>query len=260
MISTSFTRYSWILNIVSLRRISKIILPLIYTASDNVSIARLLLLLLGSMSVQFNCVICIWLLFKTIWVGCCCFYLDIYCHSERDIRVGYCGSQLMLPLDDTGATQIPIHEHSICSISTKILFHDDAIKWKHFPRCWPFVRGNHRSPINSPHKGQWRGALIVFFALMVSLTWALNKRLSKHSFGCWFDTPSRPLWRHYNVAYAATSLTNSCYKCLTIGTFINKDDVPVINFPRSLKCKIAQNASYIYEYIVKNTLLHYTIQ
>ena len=34
--------------------------------------------------------------------------------------------------------------------------HDDVIKWKHFPRYWPFVRGIHRSPVNSPHKGQWR--------------------------------------------------------------------------------------------------------
>ena len=24
----------------------------------------------------------------------------------------------------------------------------------------PFVRGIHRSPVNSPHKGQWRGALV----------------------------------------------------------------------------------------------------
>ena len=37
--------------------------------------------------------------------------------------------------------------------------HDDVIKWKHFPRYWPFVRGIHRSSVNSPHKGQWRGAL-----------------------------------------------------------------------------------------------------
>ena len=42
--------------------------------------------------------------------------------------------------------------------------HDDVIKWKHFPRYWPFVRGIHRSPVNSPHKGQWRGALM--FSLM----------------------------------------------------------------------------------------------
>ena len=38
--------------------------------------------------------------------------------------------------------------------------HDDVIKWKHFPRYWPFVRGIHRSPVNSPHKGQWRRALM----------------------------------------------------------------------------------------------------
>ena len=44
--------------------------------------------------------------------------------------------------------------HSINSL------HDDVIKWKHFPRYWPFVRGIHRSPVNSPHKGQWRGALM----------------------------------------------------------------------------------------------------
>ena len=38
--------------------------------------------------------------------------------------------------------------------------HDDVIKWKHFPRYWPFVREIHWSPVNSPHKGQWRGALM----------------------------------------------------------------------------------------------------
>ena len=38
--------------------------------------------------------------------------------------------------------------------------HDDVIKCKHFPRYWPFVWGIHRSPVNSPHKGQWRGALM----------------------------------------------------------------------------------------------------
>ena len=41
-----------------------------------------------------------------------------------------------------------------------ISYHDDVIKWKHFPRNWPFVWGIHRSPVNSPHKGQWRGALM----------------------------------------------------------------------------------------------------
>ena len=31
---------------------------------------------------------------------------------------------------------------------------------EHFPCYWPFVWGIHRSPVNSPHKGQWRRALM----------------------------------------------------------------------------------------------------
>ena len=29
--------------------------------------------------------------------------------------------------------------------------YDDVINWKHFPRYWPFVRGIHRLPVNSPN-------------------------------------------------------------------------------------------------------------
>ena len=32
-----------------------------------------------------------------------------------------------------------------------------------FSRYWPFVWGIHQSPVNSPRKGQWRKALMVFF-------------------------------------------------------------------------------------------------
>ena len=38
--------------------------------------------------------------------------------------------------------------------------HDDVIKWKHYLRYWPSVGGIHRPPVNSPYKGQWRGALM----------------------------------------------------------------------------------------------------
>ena len=59
-----------------------------------------------------------------------------------------------------------------------VIIHDDVINWKHFPRYWPFVRGIHRSPVNSPHKGQWREAL------MCSLicTW-INAWVSNHEAG-----------------------------------------------------------------------------
>ena len=33
--------------------------------------------------------------------------------------------------------------------------HGDVIKWKHFPRYWPFVWVIHRWPVNSPTKGQY---------------------------------------------------------------------------------------------------------
>ena len=39
-------------------------------------------------------------------------------------------------------------------------FFYDVIKWKLLSRYWPFVRGIHRSSVNSPHKSQWRGPLM----------------------------------------------------------------------------------------------------
>ena len=53
--------------------------------------------------------------------------------------------------------------------------HYDVIKWKHFPHHWPFVRGIHRSPVNSPHKGQWRGALM-FSLICVWINGWVNNR------------------------------------------------------------------------------------
>ena len=65
-------------------------------------------------------------------------------------------------------------------------YHDDIIKWKHFPRYWPFVQGIHWSAVISP-------VFDVFFDLH------LNKRLSKQSWGWWFEMLSHPLWCHCNA-------------------------------------------------------------
>ena len=93
--------------------------------------------------------------------------------------------------------------------------HDDVIKWKHFPRNWPFLREIHRSPVNFPHKGQWRGALM--FSLIETPAWSLwrhrneepimgkfnvfcvvscNKLFNKQSDSRWFHK----LWRSGDVA------------------------------------------------------------
>ena len=64
--------------------------------------------------------------------------------------------------------------------------------------------GDSRVTGESPSKGQWRGSLMVFFYL-----W-LNKRLSKQTWGMWFETPSRSLWRHCN-ALCHERLFFQCY-------------------------------------------------
>ena len=53
--------------------------------------------------------------------------------------------------------------------------HDDVIKRKHFPRNWPFVREIHRSPVNFPHKGQWRGALMFSLIYAWINDWVNNR-------------------------------------------------------------------------------------
>ena len=58
--------------------------------------------------------------------------------------------------------------------------YDDVIKWKHnFSRYWPFVRGIHRSPVNSPHKGQWRGTLM-FSLICAWINGWVNNREAGH--------------------------------------------------------------------------------
>ena len=56
-----------------------------------------------------------------------------------------------------------------------LLCHDDVIKWKHFPRYWRFVRGIHQSPENSPHKGQWRGTLMLSLICVWINGWVNNR-------------------------------------------------------------------------------------
>ena len=66
----------------------------------------------------------------------------------------------------TGATYLKVSWHPIR--------HDDVIKWKHFPRYWPFVRGINLSPVNSPHEGQWHRALMFSSICAWINAWANN--------------------------------------------------------------------------------------
>ena len=80
--------------------------------------------------------------------------------------------------------------------------HGDVIEWKHFPRYCPFVRGIHRSPVNSPHKGQWRGALVFSLICAWINRWVNNGEagdLRLHRAHCDVIVMMRPncaIWRH----------------------------------------------------------------
>ena len=80
--------------------------------------------------------------------------------------------------------------------------HDDVIKWNHFPRYWPFVRGIHQSPVNSPHKGQWSGAL------MFALIWT---RING-----WVNNGEAGDWRRHRAHYDVTVMLCVCFIIRTV--------------------------------------------
>ena len=85
------------------------------------------------------------------------YYPGTLCWSQvADFNSSHCNSFEDLP---------PIDE----------IYHEDVIKWKHCPRYWPFVRGIHRSPVNSPHTGQWRGALMISLICARINGWVNNR-------------------------------------------------------------------------------------
>ena len=74
--------------------------------------------------------------------------------------------EITLAVEITGTCRVCDISYSCC--------HDDVINWKHFPRNWLFVRGSHRSPVNSPHKGQWRGAITSLICVWIN-GWVNNR-------------------------------------------------------------------------------------
>ena len=104
--------------------------------------------------------------------------------------------------------------------------HDDVIKWKHFPR-WPFVRGIHRSPVNSPHKGQWRGALMFSLICARIKDWVNNGEAGD----------LRRYRAHYDVLVMAYEVIMT-----------NESDDSAINYGMT-KIKLSMTIAYLMGYI-----------
>ena len=83
--------------------------------------------------------------------------------------------------------------------------HGAVIKRKHFPRYWPFMRGIHRSAVDSHNKAQWHGALMLSLIGAWTIAWLKLWR------GRWFEAPSHSLWRHCNDEWI-----QSCRICTSI--------------------------------------------
>ena len=72
------------------------------------------------------------------------------------------------------------------------VWHDDVIKWKHIFRVTGHLCGEFTGD-------RWILRSKVSDVELRYFLWsALNTRLSKQWWGWWFETPSRPLWRHCN--------------------------------------------------------------
>ena len=101
--------------------------------------------------------------------------------------------------------------------------HDDAIKWKHFLLYWPCVRGIHRSPLNSPHKGQWRGASMFPLICACINVWANNRGagdLRRHR--AHYDVTVMGPWKSRGTSSAdrlSWQHSVSCWLCKMFGTF-----------------------------------------
>ena len=105
--------------------------------------------------------------------------LLMLCMSVKLTRV----TRVVLPntLTDSPKLRIEAKNNVLCSFQygkggqAEPRKHDDVIKWKHFPRYWPFVRVIRRSPVDSPHKGLRRGALRFSLICVWTNSWANDR-------------------------------------------------------------------------------------
>ena len=95
-------------------------------------------------------------------------YVDLSAHWRCLRYLEYCRPMIIM-------TQIYIPDDMPEYGSLSAAVHDDVIKWKHFQRYWSFVRRIHRWPVNSPHKGQSRGALMFSLICAWINVWVNNR-------------------------------------------------------------------------------------
>ena len=89
--------------------------------------------------------------------------------------------------------------------------------WRHqmetFSALLAICAGNSPVPGEFPTQRPATRSFYVFFDLR------LNKRLSKQSWGWWFETLPRPLWRHCNIIRLRWKLAQPCLYTTTLSRY-----------------------------------------
>ena len=108
-----------------------------------------------------------------------------------------------------------------------------VIKWKYFPHYWPSVWGIHRSPANSSHKGQLRGALMLSLICARTSGWVNNREagdLRRH--GTHYDIIVMGLW-HWCELFEFAPGRQESHKHSVAGFIFRKSEVLFERFGRS---------------------------
>ena len=95
--------------------------------------------------------------FHSLWKFLCIYSLaSVKCISICKIYENQVTIYFLILGDKWACTHGTHSTTSLYKIYNNSIFlvRDDVIKWKHLLCYWPFVRGNHRSPVDLPHKGQ----------------------------------------------------------------------------------------------------------
>ena len=131
-----------------------------------------------------------WTYFSQLWARSSHFtktylahVLTVIIQSDKDLYVTIL-SPVPWPVHISTLTR-----SSLCDLED----YGDVIKWKNFPRYWPFCAGN------SPVTGEFPAQRPVTRSFAAFFDLRLNKKLSKQSWGWLLETTWRPLRRHCNV-------------------------------------------------------------
>ena len=134
--------------------------------------------------------------------------VQIHCRTNADIlstprtKLQWNLSHIVEYLFQENAT-----ENVVCRILAILLRPPYTIsRWRQmetFSALLALCAGNHRSPVNSRHKGQWRGALIFSLICARINAWENNREAGD------FGTLSGSLWRHCNDTYLFDSWCRS---------------------------------------------------